>query len=57
MCYLAGEFASMLIKKLRKREGIQKEDEVHILCIQIAGLCHDLGKYMAVHRMPLLSSD
>ncbi|XP_078356176.1 deoxynucleoside triphosphate triphosphohydrolase SAMHD1-like isoform X2 [Oculina patagonica] len=37
--YLAGK----LVKKLQKRQpdlGITKED---ILCVQIAGLCHDLG--------------
>lgn len=50
VCYLAGEFARMLIKKLRKGQSVEeqhkneKEDKINILCIEIAGLCHDLGK-------------
>ena len=52
VCYLAGEFATMLIKKLREGEKFEsaekqvekeEEDKRNILCIQIAGLCHDLG--------------
>ncbi len=36
----------MLIKKHREvNTEAQEEDEINILCIQIAGLCHDLGKY------------
>ena len=45
--YLAGEFARKLITKMRESEKltdeIRKEDETNILCIQVAGLCHDLG--------------
>ena len=45
----------MLIKKLREGEKfesaekqveVETEDKHNILCIQIAGLCHDLGKYL-----------
>lgn len=39
VCFLAGQFASTL----RERQpdlGISNTD---ILCVQIAGLCHDLG--------------
>ena len=51
VCYLAGEFARMLIKKFRAeqeakngvKEGARKQDERNILCVQIAGLCHNLG--------------
>ena len=50
VCYLAGEFARMLIKKLREEEKVEErckheeKDKIDILCIEIAGLCHDLGK-------------
>ena len=52
VCYLAGEFARMLIKKLREEEKVaieerlqhEEKDRINILCIEIAGLCHDLGK-------------
>ena len=40
MCYLAGEFVKTLAKNQEDLE-ISKSD---ILCVQIAGLCHDLGK-------------
>ena len=52
---MAGEFARMLITKLRERDLKQdekklvvltEEDEKNILCIQIAGLCHDLGNVL-----------
>ena len=102
VCYLAGEFARMLIKKFREEQGTcseeqsaeeqsaeeqsadqsteeqsaeeqsaeeqsaeeqsaeeqsaeerrqsieeqQKIDNINILCIEIAGLCHDLGTYL-----------
>ena len=39
MCYLAGEFVKTLAKN--RDLGISEKD---ILCVQIAGLCHDLGK-------------
>ena len=72
VCYLAGEYARILIEKYRMdeekskkkqdevREGDdvkrklkeledfklkREEDRVNILCIQIAGLCHDLGTH------------
>ena len=39
MCYLAGEF----IEHLREKQpelGISEQD---VLCVKIAGLCHDMG--------------
>lgn len=39
VCYLAGEFVKTLAKNQEDLE-ISKSD---ILCVQIAGLCHDLG--------------
>ncbi len=30
-------------RELDEFKKIQKEDEINILCVQIAGLCHDLG--------------
>ena len=44
---MAGKFARMLIRKLREEcdEELSKEDKINILCIEIAGLCHDLGNY------------
>lgn len=38
MCYLAGEFVESLHR--RQGLGITPKD---ILCVKIAGLCHDLG--------------
>ena len=49
VCYLAGKSARMLIKKLREEQSTeeqrkhQESDKIDILCIEIAGLCHDLG--------------
>ena len=40
VCYLAGQLATAL-KKRQKELEIDKKD---ILCVEIAGLCHDLGK-------------
>ncbi|XP_056453178.1 deoxynucleoside triphosphate triphosphohydrolase SAMHD1-like [Gadus chalcogrammus] len=37
--YLAGE----LVKSLQKKQPGLKIDERDVLCVQIAGLCHDLG--------------
>jgi len=37
---LAGQF----VKQLRESQPKLKIDDKDILCVQIAGLCHDLGK-------------
>ncbi|XP_070575481.1 deoxynucleoside triphosphate triphosphohydrolase SAMHD1-like [Ptychodera flava] len=39
VCYLAGQLA----KRLQERQPELQISEVDILCVQIAGLCHDLG--------------
>lgn len=39
MCYLAGEFVESLDHR-QKELNITPQD---ILCVKIAGLCHDLG--------------
>lgn len=39
VCYLAGEFARMLKAKQPELKITDKE----ILCVEIAGLIHDLG--------------
>ena len=38
-CYIAGEFARMLQRNQPEFEITDKE----VLCVEIAGLCHDLG--------------
>lgn len=51
VCYLAGEFAYSLKRKIEEDMKNVPEEEKHlwrfteeeVLCIQIAGLCHDLG--------------
>ena len=44
MAHLAGEFASTLQRNQPELQ-IKEED---VLCVRIAGLCHDLGKYVVV---------
>lgn len=47
VCYLAGKFADHLKKVIEEDEILKNEIEItpdEILCIKIAGLCHDLGK-------------
>ncbi len=36
------------LRELDEFQKIQKEDEINILCIQIAGLCHNLGNYRKI---------
>ena len=40
VAYLAGK----LLKTLKENQPELKIDETDILCVQIAGLCHDLGE-------------
>ena len=47
MCYLAGEFARTLQTKQPELNITDKD----ILCVEIAGLIHDLGKmYTLYHK-------
>ena len=46
VCYLAGQLAKELRTKLAKELKKPENDIVtdkDILCVQIAGLCHDIG--------------
>ena len=53
VCHIAGQFAQFLkvqleeeeLKGLDKRPDKPKVTDAHVLCLQIAGLCHDLGLY------------
>jgi HD superfamily phosphodiesterase len=40
VCYLAGK----LLKTIRVRQPGEEISDKDILCVEIAGLCHDLGK-------------
>ena len=40
MCYLAGE----LCRGLKQRQPKLLITEIDILCVEVAGLCHDLGE-------------
>ena len=44
VCYIAGEFARCLQRKQPELEITDKD----VLCIQIAGLCHDLGEIISL---------
>ena len=59
MCYLAGEFAKSLKEKVEEDSKIAKPDsedekklwtftDEEITCVQVAGLCHDLGACMCL---------
>ena len=46
MCYLAGQLAKELRAKLAQEKNMGEKDIISdkdILCVQIAGLCHDIG--------------
>ena len=45
VCYLAGEFARMLQTKQPELKITDKD----VLCVEIAGLIHDLGMTIIVH--------
>ncbi|XP_060585571.1 deoxynucleoside triphosphate triphosphohydrolase SAMHD1-like isoform X1 [Ruditapes philippinarum] len=40
VCYLAGK----LVRKLKERQPDENITDVDILCVEIAGICHDLGQ-------------
>ena len=43
VCYLAGKVA----RRLRENQGGLNITDKDILCVQIAGLCHDLGELLS----------
>ena len=50
VCHIAGEFGHFLKNQLEEAKRMKKWphesltlDEEEVLCLQIAGLCHDLG--------------
>ena len=57
VCYIAGEFARCLQRKQPELDITDKD----VLCVQIAGLCHDLGNTIslkfsqALHSMYIFS--
>ena len=40
VCHVAGEFVRMLQRNQTKQLGITPKE---VLCVKMAGLCHDLG--------------
>lgn len=58
MCYLAGEFVESLDRRQKELKITPKD----ILCVKIAGLCHDLGHGPFSHMfdrkfIPLVNGD
>ena len=47
VCHLAGE----LLEALRLRQPDLNVTEKDVLCVKIAGLCHDLGTQFTVHAI------
>lgn len=45
VCYIAGEFARCLQHKQPELKITDKD----VLCVQVAGLCHDLGETIQFH--------
>ena len=45
VAYLAGRFVNELKKSYEGSEGI---GEIDVLCVQIAGLCHDIGECLLI---------
>ena len=41
VCYLAGQF----IRAIKQEQPELNINESDILCVEIAGLCHDLGRF------------
>ena len=50
VCYIAGE----LTQHLKRKQPELEIEENDILCVQIAGLCHDLGNLHCVYIFPLM---
>ena len=51
VCYIAGEFVEIL----QSNQPELDITDVDVLCVKMAGLCHDLGKSMKPVCLPELS--